>query len=143
MAEEKQAPLYWDTSAVLPLLVFDSHTARAEKLLLRPVRHLLSSLAHVEAAAVLGRLAARREVPVGRARTAIRSLLGAPWTGLEIQPDRRLAADLAMRAPLRGADLWHLALALTLQAELPELRFLTFDERLAGSARSEGVLLAS
>jgi hypothetical protein len=42
---------------------------------------------------------------------------------------------------LRGADLWHLALAKTLQADLPELGLVTFDEALAEAAVGEGLSL--
>ncbi|MGH2424940.1 MAG: hypothetical protein ACRDF1_01465 [bacterium] len=43
-----------------------------------------------------------------------------------------------MKWSLRGADLWHLCTAKSLQSELPELRILTFDARLATAARGEG-----
>ncbi|MGC8486111.1 MAG: hypothetical protein ACP5O6_10865, partial [Candidatus Baltobacteraceae bacterium] len=47
----------------------------------------------------------------------------------------------AARYPLRGADLWHLALAVDLAEELPELRLLTFDSVLDAAARAEGLAL--
>lgn len=40
---------------------------------------------------------------------------------------------------LRGADLWHLATAKSLQNELPELVLLTFDSSLERSAEGEGM----
>ena len=44
---------------------------------------------------------------------------------------------LASKWPLRGADLWHLATAKTLQKDLPELTVLTFDNRLYVAALGE------
>lgn len=44
---------------------------------------------------------------------------------------------LASKWPLRGADLWHLAAAKTLQKDLPELTVLTFDNRLYVAALGE------
>ncbi len=38
-----------------------------------------------------------------------------------------------------GADLWHLCTAKSPQIELPELKILTFDARLAAAARGEGI----
>ncbi len=38
------------------------------------------------------------------------------------------------------ADLWHLALASTLTEDLPELKILTFDDRLAEAAAGEALL---
>jgi PIN domain nuclease of toxin-antitoxin system len=55
-------------------------------------------------------------------------LAGIEW----VLPDRPLTAELARvlaRGYLRGADLWHLACALMLRAELPDLAFLTLDTR--------------
>jgi hypothetical protein len=46
---------------------------------------------------------------------------------------------LATKWPLRGADLWHLAAAKSLQTELPELAFLSFDLKLAAAAKGEGL----
>jgi hypothetical protein len=53
-----------------------------------------------------------------------------------------LAGDLAERYVLRGFDAIHLASAVTLHRELDEpITFSAFDDRLNGSAASEGLLL--
>jgi hypothetical protein len=41
---------------------------------------------------------------------------------------------------LRGADLWHLASAKTLQEELPELILLTFDDQLMNAVTGERLI---
>lgn len=88
---------------------------------------------------MVARLAREGEVPRPAAARSLKGMRIGPWSALHLQPDRRIVADLSMRHALRGADLWHLALAKTLAGELPELAVLTFDSRLAESAREEGL----
>jgi predicted nucleic acid-binding protein len=47
---------------------------------------------------------------------------------------------LASQRPLRGADLWHLATAITLQKDIPELVLLTFDKKLKLAAKERKLL---
>jgi hypothetical protein len=54
-------------------------------------------------------------------------------------PNRALTRELSSRWPLRGAGLWHLATAKTLQSDLPELTLLTFVTRLVAAAEGEGL----
>jgi len=44
---------------------------------------------------------------------------------------------VSIKYSLRGADLWHIAAAKTLQRELPEVKVLTFDKRIAVAAKKE------
>lgn len=56
-------------------------------------------------------------------------------------PDRPLHDELTRILTvgyLRGADLWHLACALMLQSDLPEVAFLTLDDRQARVAAQLG-----
>jgi predicted nucleic acid-binding protein len=46
---------------------------------------------------------------------------------------------LSNKRPLRGADLWHLAIAKTIQNQLPELQLLTYDSRLKAAVQGEGM----
>jgi hypothetical protein len=62
-----------------------------------------------------------------------------PWRRVNVSPEWGLARALSRKWPLRGASLWHLCAAKTLHAELPELRLLSFDTRLAISAQGEGL----
>ena len=61
------------------------------------------------------------------------------WRQLNGLPDRNTVAALAQKWQLIGADLWHLALAVSLKAELPELQLISFDERLNQAATGEGL----
>jgi hypothetical protein len=58
---------------------------------------------------------------------------------LNLIPDWDKIKSLSQKWPLRGANLWHLAAAKTLQKRLPELRLLTFDNRLSVAAMGEGL----
>jgi len=91
--------------------------------------------------AVLARLERDHTLPTvlaGAARELVRT---GPWRRLTLQPDWASIDDLATRWPLRGADLWHLATAVTLSRELPELRLITFDSRLTVASSGAGLAL--
>ena len=133
------APLYWDASAILSVLLEDRHSRTARPRIKARGPHLISSLAFVEVCAVLTRLARERHLSAHERRLAIGSVQARPWSALHLEPDRRLAADLADRHGLSGADLWHLAVATTLARELPGLALLTFDSSLAAAAEGEGL----
>jgi predicted nucleic acid-binding protein len=56
-------------------------------------------------------------------------------------PPRPLAPEIGqvlVHGYVRGADLWHLACALFLRQEVPDLAFLTLDQRQAALARQLG-----
>lgn len=140
MAIEASAPpVYWDTSAVLSTLVADAHSRSATALFQRGAPKLLSTLALAESLAVLARLERAGEIRPVDGRRASASLLAAPWLRYEEQPRREVLADLAARTPLRGLDLWHLAIALTAREALPELQLFTFGRALAAAAEAEGL----
>ncbi len=105
--------------------------------------NLLSTLAFAEVAAVLARL--QREghlspVLAGAARSVIE---GGPWRRLTLQPDWAVIDEIAGGWPVRGADLWHLATAVTLRRQLPELQLITFDSRMAAAADGLGLAFES
>jgi len=71
---------------------------------------------------------------------AARDTLGrGPWRRVNASPEWTEVRRLSAKWPLRGADLWHLAAAKSLQGELPELVILTYDVRLAVAAKGEGM----
>ena len=76
------------------------------------------------------------KILVAAAREA---LDGGPWRRLNAVPDWKLVQSLSSKWPLSSADLWHLAVAKSLQAELPELTFIFYDARLVTAARGEGL----
>jgi predicted nucleic acid-binding protein len=131
--------VYWDASALASTLLEDAHTDQARRWARRPGLHLLSTLAHAEICAVVGR--ARREDRLTDAQSA--RVLGAldtgPWSRLEVGPDPATVRRLAEEHPLRGADLWHVAAALAVRDEIPEIVLLTFDDRMRRAVRATGL----
>ena len=135
------SPVYWDTSALVAALFMEERSDEARRLAALPGVHLMSSLAWTDLQAVFSR--ARREQHIAAAlvdtmQTAVGS---GPWRYVTATPRQDVSASLARRWALRGADLWHLALAKTLQTELPELAFATFDKALTEAGAAEGLHL--
>ncbi|MGH7862691.1 MAG: type II toxin-antitoxin system VapC family toxin [Candidatus Dormibacteraceae bacterium] len=133
--------IYWDSSAVLSVLISDLHSTHATAAARQPGIHLLSTLAFAEVFAVLARLERDRGLPAVLANTARERVRNGPWRRLTLQPDWASIDSLAMRWPLRGADLWHLAVAVTLSREMPELHLITFDARLTAASHGVGLAL--
>jgi predicted nucleic acid-binding protein len=130
---------YWDTSAAISALIPDEYSEVAVAHAQSNAAHLLSSLTWAEVHAVIGRMERQRKIS-DLLCDAARNALGArPWRWINVVPDRKLIRRLAARWQLRGADLWHLAAAKTLRADLPELTLLTFDQQLGMAAKGEGL----
>lgn len=130
--------VYWDTSAIISALFHDRYSDKASAAARAPGTHLVSSLGWAEVHAVIARIEREQALLPVLIAAAREALDRGPWVGVSVDPDRSQMAALAQAWPLRGADLWHLAAAKALQADLPELRLLTFDARLALAARGEG-----
>lgn len=130
--------IYWDTSALISALIADEHTEKALGCLRAGGGHLISSLAFAEVQAVLHRVQRDANMP-DLVKTAQAELLSGPWKRLHLLPEWSLFPALAERWSLRGADLWHLAMAKTVAHRFPELCLLSFDQRLAEAARGEGL----
>lgn len=132
--------LYWDASAILSLLVEDIHTPRARAALTPRWSHFVSSLGVAEVLGVL----AHGPMPVIRTKRAqfLRDVHEGFWLQSHLVPPTESLDTLSEKHPLRGADLWHLAAALALKKELPNLRLITFDLQLARATRREGMLFA-
>lgn len=139
MPEAGSPVVYWDASAILSVLIRDTNSTRATAVARRTITHLVSTLAFAEVAAVIARLERMGELPPVLAEASRELLRDGPWRRLLLQPDRTHIDDLSARWPLRGADLWHLATAMTLTRDLPEVRVLTFDARLGAAADGLGL----
>jgi predicted nucleic acid-binding protein len=131
--------VYWDTSAVLSALFRDDHSDEATARARAGGIHLISSLAWAEAHAVIARIERERLLATVLVDAAREVLESGPWRRLNVSPEWNLVQTLARSWPLGGADLWHLAAAADLRADLPELVLLTFDARLAAAAHGEGL----
>jgi len=131
--------IYWDASAILSVLFKDSHSSAALELAEVEGIHFMSTLAWSEVCAVIARMKRERIISELLEATGYEALRQGPWRRMSAFPDWEVARSLSRKWPLRGADLWHLATAKSLQNELPELVLLTFDSSLEQSAGGEGM----
>jgi predicted nucleic acid-binding protein len=139
MSSEVAGAVYWDTSAILSALFRDRHSNEASRRARGSEVHFLSTLAWAEVHSVIARMERERVLARVLVAAAREALEGGPWRRLNAVPDWKYVRILSTKWPLRGADLWHLAVAKSLQAELPELTFMSFDARLAAAAQGEGL----
>lgn len=135
---------YFDTSALVPLVVAEPGSALAATLWEQADRAATVRLAYAEARAAfahalrLGRLTGRQ------LRRAVRAL-EALYEGLDIvEIDDELvrsAGDLAEAHGLRGYDAVHLAAAVRLRD--PDLVVVAGDQAVLAAARTEGIAVAA
>lgn len=131
---------YWDTSALVATLFVETRSAEARTLAGSAGMHLISSLAWAELHAVLARTRRTQSLPEATVDAMQAAVVAGPWHYVNAAPRQDFCQSLARRWGLRGADLWHLALAKTLWTDLPELTFAVYDNRLAEAAAGEGIL---
>jgi len=133
---------YWDSSALLPLLVGEPATALRRRQLQEDPEVVTWGATRVECASALNRLLREGLLDDGAFEdsTAGLQLLASSWT--EVLPSERLrqrAMRLMRLHPLRAADALQLAAALVGAAEDPaSLGFACADPRLNEAARKEG-----
>ena len=137
MKDSDPPVIYWDSSGILSVLFRDSNSAEASRWAGKAGVHLVSSLGFSEVHAVARRIQREGHLPNKKIETAVEFIDAGPWRRLNIQPGWDAIKSLAQKWPLRGADLWHLAAAKALQESIPELRLLTFDNRLNIAAEGE------
>ena len=133
---------FWDTSALLPLLVAERETARAERWLREDPDVIVWTLTRVE---VLSALARRRRQEPSAARrllVARRNLLAAwdRWSEITaVELVRRHAERVVETHPLRAADALQIAAAMVAAEDTPSaLEFVTLDRQQAVAAEREG-----
>lgn len=129
--------LYWDASAVLSLLLPDTHTETARAHASTERAHIVSSLTNAQVYAVLSKLERIRAIDSERAASARQRFFRGLWSSVSVDPSRALVQRLAQRWKLKGADLWHLGAATALRVESP-LELLSFNRMLVEAARGEG-----
>jgi predicted nucleic acid-binding protein len=138
---------FWDSSAILPLIVKESTTPFLLELKKSDDEMVVWWGTETECLSAL----ARREREGGLDRAAVSlaegNLAKILSRSYEVQPTtevRRIARRLLMTHPLRAADALQLASALFFSGiQVPELPFVTLDKNLASSAGKEGFSLIS
>lgn len=133
---------FWDTSALLPLVVAEPETARAERWLREDPGVVVWTLSRVELLSALARRRRNEPTAARRLAAARRDVLRAweLWTEIgAVEPVRRHAERLVETHPLRAADALQLAAAIVAAEERPDtIDFVTFDRRQAEAAQREG-----
>ena len=134
------ALVYFDTSALVKLLVLETGSPLAVALWERADAVITSRIADVEVKSVLAaaeRIGRIDAAPAAAARDRWKEL----WPGLhKVEVTAALsehAADLADRRPLRAGDALHLASALLLRDANPVVA--AWDKRVSTAARAEGL----
>jgi len=136
---------FWDSSAVVPLLLEEPGSDTARALLREDAAMVAWRLAGTEVVSALWRRRRADELDEASRRFAEQglALLESTWTSVEdaAHVDRRARRLLAAH-PLRAADALHLAAALVACDERSDvLPIVTFDDRLAEAARREGFVV--
>jgi uncharacterized protein len=138
---------FWDSSALVPLVVEEESSSTVEKVLREDPEIITWWATRVECASAVARKA--RMLGTGDKRPTVASQrledLADHWT--EVAPAERLR-ELALRLlrvhDLRAADALQLAAALIASEDRPEtLELVTLDDRLGDAARREGFRVVS
>jgi predicted nucleic acid-binding protein len=134
--------MFWDASAIVPLLMTEQATRGAQSLVLRDSSMLVWWATEVECASAIARLERDGGIDELGATAAFERLqyLANRWHEVDPSDSVREAAVRFMRVhPLRAADALQLAAAFIAAGLRPaSLSLVTLDERLGGAARKEG-----
>lgn len=133
---------YWDSSALVPLVVQEAETEQREQLQLQD-RHIVTWWGSwVECASALNRLHRDGDLDGGGVNQALAKLNRAAAGWVRIRPSERVrqrAIRLLRIHPLRAADALQLAAALVACGDAPEsLALVSSDRRLSQAAAIEG-----
>jgi len=138
---EKLKVIYWDSTALLSYLFKDRYSDKVIEQARQKGFHLLTTLTIAEVYTVINRIRRERLLSEILIDSLFELLDDGPWSRLNVVPESLALKDLSRKWPLKGAGLWHLATAKTLQREFPELMVLTFDRELARALKGESLKL--
>jgi len=133
---------FWDTSAVLPLLLEEKASAACRRELRSDPAMAVWALTRTEVVSALRRRERAGEMTAAQVAEVLRRLDGRAhrWTVVEALQDVALRAERLLAVhPLRAADALQLGASLALFEDRPRGRiFLTGDDVLADAASREG-----
>lgn len=133
---------FWDSSALVPLLVFETAREKLLDLLESDGELIVWWGAPVECVSAIARRERAGDMELIAANDAIRRLRAIGPTWIEVSPSlqvRNLAERLLRVHTLRAAGSLQLAAALVASERNPEvLGFVCLDDRLSDAARREG-----
>lgn len=136
---------FWDSSALIPLILPEPETRALGTLLKADATIAAWWGSRLECAAAIARLERERRVTgqhMAQARSRL-DLLSDQWVEIAPSPQVRDQAERLVRVHvLRSADAHQLAAAMVASQHRPaSLEFVTIDQRLADAARREGFRL--
>lgn len=133
---------FWDSSAIVPLLVHEPTFDQLRELLLSDAEMTVWWGTAVECTSALARREREGTLTTEMANTAYSRLRELSVTWAEMLPSNpiRITAQRLLRThPLRAADSLQLAAAIVAaEGEPPSLQLVTLDHQLADAARREG-----
>lgn len=136
---------FWDSSAVVPLLVAEAPTRSVQALALSDSAMLVWWGSEVECVSALARLERDGALDPQAMTLAVRRLkqLAAGWHEVDPSDALREAAARFLRVhPLRAADALQLAAAYLAAERRPaSLEIVTLDDRLGAAAQKEGFVV--
>jgi predicted nucleic acid-binding protein len=136
---------FWDSSAIVPLLVGEAGTRAAQALAREDSSIVVWWGASVECASAIARLERDGALDESGATEALARLsrIAGAWHEIDATDPLRETAVRCLRVhPLRAADALQLAAALVAAQGRPStLTIVTRDDRLASSARREGFVV--
>jgi len=133
--------LFWDTSAIVPLLVREHKSDDVRRILQEDGNIIASWITPVEVSSSLWRRRHHNHLSLEehqRAETRF-AQLSTRW--LEVAQSAvaiEVALDLLARHRLRALDAIQLGTLISIREALSKLPFITLDEKLAAAARAEG-----
>ena len=135
--------IFWDSSAIVPLLVREPNTSQAEDYLKSDTDILVWCLTELEATSAINRRLRSGEINFGHFRAAEARLkrLADSWDQILFTNKlMQLSARLLRTHPLRTADSLQLAAALVAGRTNPsQVRFYSYYEKLNEAAEREGL----
>jgi uncharacterized protein len=138
---------FWDSSAIVPLLLAEPATPTVQAIAARDPGILVWWATEVECASALARLEREGGIDATDATQAFERMaqLAGGWYEVEPGDSVREAAVRFLRVhQLRAADALQLAAAFVAAERRPStLELVTLDERLAAAARKEGFVVVT
>ena len=133
---------FWDTSALIPLIVAERTTSRVERLLRADPNVVVWTLTRVELLSALARRRRQEPTAARRLLAARREVLSAwqHWSEITaVEVVRRYAERVVETHPIRAGDALQIGAALVAAEDDPAtLEFVTFDQQQAAAAEREG-----
>lgn len=138
---------FWDSSAIVPLIVNEPRHAGMMAVLAADPAMLVWWAASVEATSAISRNEREGRLSADQAAVSLEALREFSLGWCEITPDesvRRTAERLLRTHPLRAADSLQLAAAIVASGHDPRtLEFVCLDQRLSAAAAREGFSVVS